>query len=139
MPKRKPRPLTRPGEPTQKTPTGLEIPVPTREEVEAGATKEDIAITPLGVPMLAGPGAISTALILLSQARGWEQQAALFGCIAVVLLASYLIFHLAVHGARRLSPLALKLVTRLMGLLLAAVSVQFTINALRQMGVPLNL
>jgi len=42
----------------------------TSEEVEAGATKEDIAITPLGVPMLAGPGAISTALILLSQARG---------------------------------------------------------------------
>jgi multiple antibiotic resistance protein len=111
----------------------------TSEEVEAGATKEYIAITPLGVPMLAGPGAISTALILLSQVRGWEQQAALFGCIAVVLLASYLIFHLAVHGARRLSPLALKLVTRLMGLLLAAVSVQFTINALRQMGVPLNL
>src|SRR5205823_8332575 len=87
----------------------------TSEEVEAGAAKEDIAITPLGVPMLAGPGAISTALILMSQARGWEQRLALFGCIAVVLLASYLIFRLAVHGARRLSPLALKLVTRLMG------------------------
>jgi len=43
-----------------------------------------------------------------------------------------------VRGARRLSPLALKLATRLKGLLLAAVSVQFTINALKQMGVPLN-
>ena len=104
----------------------------TSEEVEAGATKEDIAITPLGVPMLAGPGAISTALILLSHARGWEQHVALFGCIAGVSLASYLIFRLAVHGARRLSPLALKLVTRLMGLLLAAVSVQFALNGLAQ-------
>jgi len=104
----------------------------TSEEVEAGAAKEDIAITPLGVPMLAGPGAISTALILMSQARGWEQQMALFGCIASVSLASYLIFRLAVHGARRLSPLALKLVTRLMGLLLAAVSVQFAVNGLAQ-------
>src|SRR5262245_5283592 len=67
----------------------------TREEVEAGTAKEDIAITPLGVPMLAGPGAISTALILMSQARGWQQHLALFGCIAVVSLASYLIFRLA--------------------------------------------
>lgn len=104
----------------------------TSEEVEAGVAKEDIAITPLGVPMLAGPGAISTALILLSQARGWEQQVALFGCIAAVSLASYFILRLAVHGARWLSPLALKLVTRLMGLLLAAVAVQFAINGLSQ-------
>ena len=40
----------------------------TEEEVAAGAAKDDIAITPLGVPMLAGPGSISTALILLNQA-----------------------------------------------------------------------
>ena len=111
----------------------------TREEVEAGTAKDDIAITPLGVPMLAGPGAISTALILLSQACGVEQHIALFACIAAVCVLSYLIIHIAVRGARRLSPLALKLATRLMGLLLAAVSVQFTLNALKQMGVPLNV
>jgi bacterioferritin len=93
---------------------------------------QDIAITPLGVPMLAGPGAISTALILMSQARGWEQQAALFVCIAAVGSLSYLVFRVAVQGARRLSPLALKLVTRLMGLLLAAVAVQFALNGLAQ-------
>src|SRR5882762_3428896 len=110
----------------------------TDEEVEAGAAEDDIAITPLGVPMLAGPGAISTALILMGQARGVEQHIALFVCIALVCALTYLIFHIAVRGARRLSPLALKLATRLMGLLLAAVSVQFTINALKQMGVPLN-
>ena len=104
----------------------------TNEEVEAGAAKEDIAITPLGVRMLAGPGAISTALILMSQARGWKQQVALLGCIVVVSLASYLIFRLALHGARLFSPLALKLVTRLMGLLLAAVAVQFALNGLAQ-------
>ena len=43
----------------------------TREETEAGATKDDIAITPLGVLMLAGPGAISTSLILMNQAQDW--------------------------------------------------------------------
>jgi multiple antibiotic resistance protein len=111
----------------------------TTEEVEAGVAKDDVAITPLGVPMLAGPGAISTSLILLNQAQGWTQHAVLFVNIGLVALLSFWIFWLAIHSARRLSPLALKLVTRLMGLLLAAVSVQFTLNALKQMGVPLTL
>ncbi|HLP01763.1 MAG TPA: NAAT family transporter [Opitutaceae bacterium] len=102
------------------------------EEVEAGAAKDDIAITPLGVPMLAGPGAISTSLILLGQARGWAQYLALFACIGAVCFASYFILRFASSGARRVNPLAMKLVTRIMGLLLAAVAVQFTINGLEQ-------
>jgi multiple antibiotic resistance protein len=104
----------------------------TNEEVEAGAVKDDIAITPLGVPMLAGPGAISAALILLNQARGIEQHIALLLCVIAVCALSYVIFSIAVRGARWLSPLALKLVTRLMGLLLAAVAVQFAIDGLAQ-------
>jgi multiple antibiotic resistance protein len=100
----------------------------TDEEVEAGAAMDDIAITPLGVPMLAGPGAISTALILLSQAADLPQRIALFVSIAGVCFWSYVILRIGVHGARRLNPLALKLVTRLMGLLLAAIAVQFAIN-----------
>ena len=104
----------------------------TDEEVEAGAAKDDIAITPLAVPMLAGPGAISTSLILLNQARGVEQRLALLACIMAVCGLSYVIFHVAIQGARWLSPLAVKLVTRLMGLMLAAVSVQFALNGLSQ-------
>jgi multiple antibiotic resistance protein len=101
----------------------------TDEEVAAGAAKDDIAITPLGVPMLAGPGSISTALILLNQASGVYQVLALFASIVVVCFASYWVFWLAVRGAHYLNPLALKLVTRLFGLLLAAVAVQFIVNA----------
>lgn len=104
----------------------------TDEEVEAGLIKEDIAITPLGVPMLAGPGAISTALILLSQARGIAQHIALFGCILAVCGASYATLAFAAKHANRLNPLALKLVTRLMGLLLAAVAVQFALSGLAE-------
>ena len=47
----------------------------TREEKDAGTVKEDIAITPLAVPMLAGPGAISTAILLRTQATNWTQEA----------------------------------------------------------------
>jgi multiple antibiotic resistance protein len=104
----------------------------TPEETEAGASKEDITITPLGVPMLAGPGAISTSLILLNQAQGWPQKIALFVSVGVVALVSYGILRISVQGAGWLNPLALKLLTRLMGLLLAAVAVQFAINGLEQ-------
>jgi multiple antibiotic resistance protein len=104
----------------------------TREETEAGASKEDIAITPLGVPMLAGPGAISTSLILMNQAQSWIQKIALFVSIGLVAFASYVIFRLSAKGAQWLSPLAMKLLTRLMGLLLASIAVQFAINGLAQ-------
>jgi multiple antibiotic resistance protein len=104
----------------------------TREETEAGTNKDDIAITPLGVPMLAGPGAISTSLILMNQAQGWEQRSALLLSIITVMFASYVILRVAAHGARWLNPLAIKLITRLMGLLLAAIAVQFAINGLEQ-------
>lgn len=106
----------------------------TSEETLAGMAKADIAVTPLAVPMLAGPGAISAALILLKQAKTVAQQLALYATIATVCLVSYGIFHLAAMGAKRLSPLALKLVTRLMGLLLAAIAVQFALDGLKDAG-----
>ncbi|PTY08672.1 antibiotic resistance protein MarC [Opitutaceae bacterium EW11] len=102
----------------------------TEEEVEAGAAKDDIAIAPLGVPMLAGPGAISSSLILLNQAKGPVQTGMLFACILAVCLATYVILIIGARATHRLSPLAVKLVTRLMGLLLAAVAVQFAFDAL---------
>ncbi len=104
----------------------------TEEEIAEGAAKDDIAITPLGVPMLAGPGSITTALILFHQATGPAEVAALFVAIALVCLAAYLVLWLAVKGANYLNPLALKLMTRLFGLLLAAVAVQFILSALEQ-------
>lgn len=106
----------------------------TNEEVLAGAAKEDIAVSPLAVPMLAGPGAISTALILYHQAATAAQRLVLFAVIGAVALASYGIFVLAIRGVHRVSPLALKLLNRLMGLLLAAVAVQFALDGLELAG-----
>jgi len=105
----------------------------TSEETAAGADKSDIAITPLAVPMLAGPGAISTAILLQGQAEGVPQTVALYGCILGVSLASYLVFRVSARGARWLSPIAMKITTRIMGLLLAAVAVQFTLRAINEL------
>jgi multiple antibiotic resistance protein len=106
----------------------------THEETEAGAEKTDIAVTPLAMPMLAGPGAISTAILLQSQAsetKNLTYSLALYGCILLVSFVSYLTLRLSAHGARWLNPIAMNIAMRIMGLLLAAVAVQFMLNAIR--------
>ncbi len=105
----------------------------TSEERKAGAEKNDIAITPLAVPMLAGPGAISTAILLQAESKTFAQCIALYICILGVSFVSYLILRMAARGTRWLNPIALKITTRIMGLMLAAVAVQFMLNALKSL------
>jgi multiple antibiotic resistance protein len=105
----------------------------TSEETAAGVEKTDIAVTPLAIPMLAGPGAISTAIMLHSQAANLAQRVALYFCIVVVSVASYLILRISARGARWLSPIAMNITVRIMGLLLAALAIQFMLKALNQL------
>lgn len=103
----------------------------TSEETAAGVEKTDIAVTPLAIPMLAGPGAISTVILLQSEAKTVWHNLALCGCILLVALATYLILRVAAHGTKWLNPIALRIGTRIMGLLLAAIAVQFMLNAIK--------
>jgi multiple antibiotic resistance protein len=103
----------------------------TSEETAAGVEKADIAVAPLAIPMLAGPGAISTAILLHNQAANLGQRLALYGCIALVCLASYFILRFSARGAQWLSPIAMKITVRIMGLLLAAVAIQFMLNGVQ--------
>lgn len=103
----------------------------TMEETYAAAEKEDIAVTPLAVPMLAGPGAISTTVLLHTQAADVQHTIALVICILLVCGASFSIFYIAAKGATRFAnAIGMKIVERLMGLLLAAVAIQFAIDGL---------
>lgn len=102
--------------------------VETSEERAAGERKLDIAVTPLAIPMLSGPGAISTAILLQNEARTAAQHIALCLCIGVVSAATYLILRISARGVPRLSPIALSIAIRVMGLLLAAVAIQFMID-----------
>jgi multiple antibiotic resistance protein len=106
----------------------------TAAETDAGVAKADIAVTPLAIPMLAGPGAISSVILLEQKARGFNQTAAVYATVVAVLLISFLILHLSAHGARWLKPLAMTVITRIMGLLLAAIAFQFLLDALRAEG-----
>lgn len=105
----------------------------TQEETDAGAAKEDIAVTPLAVPMLAGPGAISTVILLQAKAETLIHRVLLIASILVVCAASHFILVLGARGSRWISPIALRVTTRIMGLLLAAIACQFLLNALREL------
>ncbi|HWF19649.1 MAG TPA: MarC family protein [Verrucomicrobiae bacterium] len=102
----------------------------TNEETAAGAEKTDIAVTPLAIPMLAGPGAISTVILLQGQARDIPQRLALYLCIVGVAAVTYLTLRFSARGARWLNPILMNIAIRIMGLLLAAVAVQFMLNAI---------
>ncbi|EDY80906.1 conserved hypothetical protein TIGR00427 [Verrucomicrobiia bacterium DG1235] len=106
----------------------------TQEESDAGTAKEDIAITPLAVPLLAGPGAITTCIVLANQAEAWDQRMALYGVIIFICGLTFLILKLADKGAAWMNPLFMRVITRLAGLLLAALAVQFIFNGLRDSG-----
>lgn len=103
----------------------------TPEEAEEGRGKDDIAITPLAVPMLAGPGAITTSIVLAGKADTLAHKGIFFVCIAAVALISYYALTLAASGASRISSTLMNIITRLMGLLLAAIGVQFILSALK--------
>jgi multiple antibiotic resistance protein len=103
----------------------------THEETKAGTEKTDIAVTPLAIPMLAGPGAISTTILLQNEAKNIPQHIALYCCIVAVALASYLILRLSARSARWLNPIVMSIAIRIMGLLLAAVAIQFMLNAIK--------
>ncbi len=106
----------------------------TDEEREEGIAKEDISITPLAVPMLSGPGAITTVIVLDTKAADWVQRAALVAMILLVCALTYLVFRVAVTSAKRINHTFMNITTRLMGLLLAATGVEFILGALRTTG-----
>ena len=103
----------------------------THEETKAGTEKTDIAVTPLAIPMLAGPGAISTTVLLQNEAKTIPQHIALYCCILAVSFVSYWVLRVAARGTRWLNPIMMSIAIRIMGLLLAAVAIQFMLNAIK--------
>ena len=103
-----------------------------RDEVYEGQIKEDVALTPLAIPMLAGPGAISTAIVLAGQARGFAQSAVVYASIVLTGIISYVSLRLGEPLLGRLGKTGIRVVTRIMGLILAAVAVQFVFSGVQE-------
>ena len=104
------------------------------EEEAEGVAREAAGVIPLGIPMLAGPGALSTVMILIGDSRRWWQYAVVFTVILLTSLASFLVLAAADRVGTYLGEIGIRIMSRLMGLLLTAVAVQFIINGLTDLG-----
>lgn len=103
----------------------------TAVEKAEGIQKEDIGIMPLGVPMLAGPGAISTVMVLALGSKSIVTTVALYASIAITAYISYLTLAAASLVERRLGQTGMRILTRLMGLILCAIAIQFVLDGIR--------
>ncbi len=98
--------------------------------------KEDAGIVPLGIPMLAGPGSITTVMVLVGQAQGqWQRMAAILASIAITAAICYLVLGNSDRVARAMGETGVRILVRIMGLLLVALAVQYFVNGMADLGV----
>jgi multiple antibiotic resistance protein len=99
------------------------------EEDEA-QYREDVVVTPLAIPLLTGPGAITTGIVLFNSAGGLGGQILLLLSIVLVFLVSYIIISKSEQVFEALGYTGTRVIVRIMGLLLAAIAVQFIITGI---------
>jgi multiple antibiotic resistance protein len=105
----------------------------TDEEERAAAEEEDPAVFPLAIPMIAGPGTIATVLLLVNLTHGDRSRLAIvFAAYALALIVTWLCMRAAVSLLHRLGKTGIQVVTRLLGIILAALAVQFILNGLAE-------
>lgn len=109
----------------------------TQEEEEEGGTRDDVGIIPLGIPLLAGPGAITTVITLLAQADDLLKRMTVYGVIVVVLLISWAVLGVAPLVVRRLGTTGINVVERIMGLIVMVIGVQFVVDGIEQVVIQL--
>ena len=103
----------------------------TRDEAVEAEERDAVGVVPLGIPLLAGPGAITHVIVAASAARGEVlHQVALLIPVALVALSVWLAFRAAPVISRRLGKTGIHVVTRLMGLIIAAISVEMIATGL---------
>ena len=97
----------------------------TEEEIEDAADREDIAVFPIAIPLLTGPGAITTVIVVIRTGQNLELKILTIAAIIVTFALSYLIFRFADRINKILGVTGSLVITRVMGLLLGAIAVNF--------------
>ncbi len=103
----------------------------TPEEEEESAEKAEVAVVPLGIPTLAGPGAITTVIALMGQATGPVETGIVYMGVLIVLFISLLALLAGPAILRLIGQTGVNVFTRLMGLLITVIGVQFVLDGLR--------
>ncbi len=103
----------------------------TEEEEREGMTKEEVGVTPLGIPMITGPGAITTVMVLMTQARDAVFVGILFSAVLIVLALTFIVLSAAPRVVGFFGQTGLNVMTRIMGLLVTVIAVQFIVDGSR--------
>ncbi len=107
----------------------------TDDERREAAARDDIAVFPLATPLIAGPGAMGAATLLMAGARGnFEHQAAVIGALMTTMVVQLLALLAAAQMQRVLGVTGLAVLTRVFGVLLSALAVQFVFDGIRESG-----
>ena len=107
----------------------------TEDEQREANTRADVSIFPLAMPLIAGPGAMGAAILLMADQSGDPSgQAIVLAALLAILLATFIAFLLASKIQQLLGLTGMRVVTRVMGVLLAALAVQFIFDGIGQSG-----
>jgi len=101
-------------------------PLETKEAIK----KEDISITPIGIPLIAGPGAITSVMLLSSQTNTFIDKCIVHINIIITLLLTYIILLLGKKISKKIGTTGIRIIQRIMGLILLVISIQFIINGI---------
>jgi multiple antibiotic resistance protein len=96
-----------------------------------GSVSEDISVFPIGIPMIAGPGAIATVMLMMSRSHGWGEGGIVLAALATALLLTLLALLAAGPLMRLVGRRIEAVVTRVLGVILAALAAQFVIDGLK--------
>ena len=109
-----------------------------REDQADAEDAPDPSVFPIAIPLIAGPGAIASVILLTGEAQGAIGMASVLLVLIAVLVLAFLFFLSANLIERALGKTGIVVVTRLLGMLLAALSVQFVLDGIRGFGVGLG-
>ena len=101
------------------------------EKIRATTEVEDVSVFPMAMPMLAGPGSIASVMLLTARANGIEETGVILGALAVVMVLSFIALVAARPLIRALGSQVEAVITRLLGVLLAALAAQFVIDGIQ--------
>lgn len=103
------------------------------EKVMATTEVEDVAVFPMAMPMLAGPGSIATIMLLMSQAQGTDQTLMILAALGLVMILTFAALAAAGPLMRLFGSQVEAILTRLLGVLLAALAAQYVMDGIEAM------
>ena len=107
----------------------------TKGEEREAKSRSDIAVFPLAIPLIAGPGSMTAVVLLMSKAHGWTEQGVVIGSILAIIALTCVAMFAAGGLNRVLGVMGNNVVARVSGILLAALAMQYVLDGLQQSGI----